>query len=147
MAKNKDSKYTVGYKKPPLHTQFKPGQSGNVKGRPKKSTSLVDAFLKELRTPVAITEGTKTKRMQKTEVIAKQITNMAAKGDPKATALLLNALKRAENGQGDNLHELLQEFREKSALHNVSESKEDRATSAGSSDPTTSPTSPKSSEP
>ena len=30
-----NQKYEVGYGKPPVHTQFKPGQSGNPKGRPK----------------------------------------------------------------------------------------------------------------
>jgi hypothetical protein len=29
--------YEVGYGKPPKHTRFKPGQSGNPKGRPKAS--------------------------------------------------------------------------------------------------------------
>ena len=36
MSKNDDSTYTVGYKKPPRRTQFKPGQSGNISGRAKK---------------------------------------------------------------------------------------------------------------
>lgn len=31
------SEYKVGFKKPPLHSQFKEGQSGNLKGRPKGS--------------------------------------------------------------------------------------------------------------
>ena len=31
----KDELYEVGYGKPPKHTQFKPGQSGNRKGRPR----------------------------------------------------------------------------------------------------------------
>ena len=29
--------YKVGYKKPPLHTRFQKGQSGNPRGRPKGS--------------------------------------------------------------------------------------------------------------
>jgi hypothetical protein len=29
--------YEIGYKKPPRHTRFKKGQSGNPKGRPKKA--------------------------------------------------------------------------------------------------------------
>lgn len=32
--------YDVGYEKPPKAHQFKPGQSGNPKGRPKKPPSL-----------------------------------------------------------------------------------------------------------
>ena len=34
--------YEVGHCKPPKHTQFKPGQSGNPKGRPKKDKQLAD---------------------------------------------------------------------------------------------------------
>ena len=32
---NGDHTFSVGYGKPPAHTQFKPGQSGNPKGRRK----------------------------------------------------------------------------------------------------------------
>ena len=32
--------YQVGYKKPPLKTQFAKGQSGNPRGRPKRSDSV-----------------------------------------------------------------------------------------------------------
>ena len=44
MADNDDPTYPIGYKKPPRDTQFKPGQSGNFKGRPKgaKNFATVD---------------------------------------------------------------------------------------------------------
>ena len=35
-----DDDYAVGYKKPPLHTRFKKGQSGNPRGRPKGSKNF-----------------------------------------------------------------------------------------------------------
>ena len=34
------AEYEIGYRKPPKHTQFKKGQSGNPKGRPKRSESF-----------------------------------------------------------------------------------------------------------
>jgi len=34
------SKKPIGYKVTPKHTRFKPGQSGNPKGRPKKKDQL-----------------------------------------------------------------------------------------------------------
>lgn len=56
----------VGYKRPPQHTQFKSGQSGNPKGRPRKvqstpGISSLDAFDEKLRSiverNVTVTEG------------------------------------------------------------------------------------------
>jgi hypothetical protein len=41
-----DTEYEVGYCKPPRKNQFKSGQSGNPKGRPKQSGSANDAFRK-----------------------------------------------------------------------------------------------------
>ena len=40
MVEENDQEYPVGYRKTPKHTQFKPGQSGNPKGRPRKSTTF-----------------------------------------------------------------------------------------------------------
>ena len=44
----KKDNYDVGYKKPPKNTQFKPGQSGNPKGRPKKPTNIHEALIDNL---------------------------------------------------------------------------------------------------
>ena len=82
MAKDKtpDDDYEVGYGKPPKHTQFKPGQSGNPRGRPKK-TKNVDALLeKELDTQVTLQEGGQPIRITKREAIIKQYINLAIIG-------------------------------------------------------------------
>ena len=42
---NDESDFPIGYKKPPLETRFKPGQSGNPSGRPKKKAiTLAEAI-------------------------------------------------------------------------------------------------------
>ncbi len=41
--------YKVGYRKPPIAGQFRPGNSGNPKGRPKNSTSTICLIRKELK--------------------------------------------------------------------------------------------------
>jgi hypothetical protein len=41
--------YEVGYRRPPKHTRFKPGQSGNPLGRPKIGPSLKADLDLELR--------------------------------------------------------------------------------------------------
>ena len=63
----KKSKFRVGYGKPPHETRFKPGQSGNPGGRPKKNAiSLVEAFTRELNTSVTVTEGGKSRKIYQT---------------------------------------------------------------------------------
>ena len=114
MAKKNKSKYEVGYKKPPRTTQFKPGQSGNPRGRPKKAATAADLFLKQARKIVSVTIGNQPRRVSMLEAIVMKHTNKAASGDPKSTALVLNALRLVESDQGNNIPELLNEFR---AIH------------------------------
>ncbi|HXC43334.1 MAG TPA: DUF5681 domain-containing protein [Candidatus Dormibacteraeota bacterium] len=110
-----EEKDPVGYKKPPRHTQFKPGQSGNPKGRPKKAATLPDVLSKELRTRVPIVNNGKRKKVSLLVAIMKQHLNKAANGDSKAAAMVLNLIKENKLEVGDNLSELVQEFR---AVHN-----------------------------
>lgn len=110
-----DEKEPVGYKQPPRHTQFKPGKSGNPKGRPKKAATLPDVLSKELRTRVPIVNNGKRKKVSLLVAIVKQHLNKAANGDAKAAALVLNHIKENRPDVGDNLSELVQEFR---AVHN-----------------------------
>lgn len=95
MAKKGD--YEVGYKKPPAHTQFQKGQSGNPSGRPKGSINLATALERELHQRITVKEGGRTRTITKLEAAVKQLINKAASGDPKALALLLN-LKAVSTG-------------------------------------------------
>ncbi len=77
--------------------RWKPGQSGNPRGRPKKSKN-VDALLeKELDEIVTLHEGGQPKRMTKREAIIKQFVNLAIKGNAKPLQMMLAHL--AENRQ------------------------------------------------
>ena len=113
--KKQEEKEAVGYKKPPRHTQFKPGQSGNPKGRPKKAATLPDVLSKELRTRVPIVNNGERRKVSMLEAIVKQHLNKAASGDSKAAAIVFNHLKENKLDVGDNLSELVHEFR---AVHN-----------------------------
>jgi hypothetical protein len=113
MVDENHSKHTVGYGKPPKHTQFKPGQSGNPKGRPRKSTTFDDDVETELRSAVIVLEGGKRRKMTKRRAIAKQHVNKALGGDVRSTELLLNSRRQGRFDQQDNLGALLEEFREK----------------------------------
>lgn len=90
-----DQEYSIGYKYPPKHTQFKPGQSGNPSGRPKGAKSLNSmalAMLKE-RVPVKTPNGIRT--MSKIEALIQKQMEKASKGDHKATLLLLSYYSNA----------------------------------------------------
>ncbi len=79
--------YEVGDRRPPKHSQFKPGVSGNPKGRPKGSVNLRTRVTQELRQPVTVTRNGRPVKMRKVDLIALQIVDTAAKGDLKAAVL------------------------------------------------------------
>ena len=97
MADNDDPNYPVGYKRPPRHTQFKRGVSGNAKGRPKGAKNFATVLEEELRALIEVTENGRRKRISKREAIAKQTVNRAAAGDHKATSTLLNEARFQES--------------------------------------------------
>jgi hypothetical protein len=91
-----DGDYAVGYRRPPKATQFKPGQSGNPKGRPRGSKNLDTLFAEELAQPVSLTENGKRKKIPKRQALVKQIVNKALSNDPKAAAVVLDQMRRGE---------------------------------------------------
>lgn len=101
---NSDRPYAVGRGKPPKHTQFVKGKSGNPKGRGKGVKNFATEIEQELNTRVPITENGKRKKITKRKAIAKQLVNKAATGDPKAIPVLLNQTRlqeeRAPTGPG-----------------------------------------------
>lgn len=116
--KEEESEFPVGYKKPPRHTQFQPGQSGNPRGRPRrKATTFAESIERELNTLITATEGGKQRRISKQQAIAKQQTNKAVNGDLKATLLIMKAIEPREFEQKDNLAPVLQAMRAIYAQH------------------------------
>ena len=81
--------YEVGYGKPPSHTRFKPGQSGNPKGRPKRSQNLHSVFRDALFKKVPVTEDGRLRSMSRVEAIVTGLVAKALKGDPRAAESVL----------------------------------------------------------
>jgi hypothetical protein len=88
--------YAVGYGRPPKATQFKPGQSGNPKGRPRGSKNLDTLFAVELAQPVSLTENGARRKIPKRQALVKQLVNKALSNDPKAAAVVLDQMRRSE---------------------------------------------------
>lgn len=82
--------YEVGYGRPPVATRFKPGQSGNPKGKPKGTRNLATEFNEELKTKVTIQENGRTRQITKAQALAKQHVNKAVSGDPRSTQFVLS---------------------------------------------------------
>jgi hypothetical protein len=85
---DKSDDYDVGYGKPPRHTQFKPGQSGNPKGRPKKTRNFKTDLQEELNALVTVTEGGQSRTISRQQAMIKRTVEKALKGDLRAVQML-----------------------------------------------------------
>ena len=81
--------YETGYGKPPRHTRFQKGRSGNPKGRPRGSKNSATLLMEALHEPVIISENGRRKKITKQQAIIKQVVNKAASGDHRSIQLLL----------------------------------------------------------
>jgi hypothetical protein len=113
---NSDGSYQVGYGKPPKVTRFKPGRSGNPKGRKKKAESVADQIDRILCKRITVTEGGVTKRLTLQEVMLTTLANKAAKGDLKALAFILDLAKSHEGQSGSMINRELLERDSKSII-------------------------------
>jgi len=88
------AEYKVGYKHPPLHTRFKPGQSGNPDGRPKGRLSLGTEVMGIISKKVKVRDGDKDRQMSlpAANLLAHGI--KGAKGDVRSASFLFNNLHR-----------------------------------------------------
>ncbi len=74
----------VGYCRPPKHTQFPKGQSGNPDGRPKSQKSGQTDISELLDEPVKVKAGGKARDMQPFEASVRQFARKALGGDLRA---------------------------------------------------------------
>lgn len=81
--------YEIGYGKPPRHSQFKPGQSGNLKGRPKAAKGLHSIVRETLTKKVAVRTAKGTQKISRIEAVLQKTLEQAMKGNPRALAELI----------------------------------------------------------
>lgn len=79
---------TVGYRRPPKQHQFKPGQSGNPKGRPKGTPTLQEVMTREATKLIKIKQGDNVVSVPKLEALARRVFNKALEGDLAAARMI-----------------------------------------------------------
>ena len=99
------SKYEVGYGKPPEQTQFKPGQSGNPRGRPQGARNkrpalneerLKSIVLEEAYRAIRINDGDKQIKVPMAQAIVRAVAVNAVKGQQRAQRLFTELLSTTE---------------------------------------------------
>lgn len=86
--------YTVGYGKPPAHTRFQPGRSGNPKGRPRGRLNFATELREALTAPVTVTIDGEKRSMSRRRAMLERLLAKALAGDVKATLALIELSHR-----------------------------------------------------
>lgn len=84
-----DRDYEVGYGKPPKHSRFPPGRSGNPKGRRKRARGLKTDLEEVLNSQHTIKVNNQTVTDSKQRLSILTLATRAATGDLKAAQILL----------------------------------------------------------
>jgi len=88
--------YAVGNKKPPRHTRFKPGQSGNPSGRPKGRSNFAAILMDELHKIVPATINGKPVKKSQVRLFARSMVTEGITKGPQSKRTLANEIARAE---------------------------------------------------
>jgi hypothetical protein len=87
----------VGYRNPPRHSRFKPGQSGNPRGRPKDKRNAASELELVMAMPVPVTANGRRRKVSTMSAVFLRLREKALGGDLKSMQLLI-ALCQAHLG-------------------------------------------------
>jgi hypothetical protein len=91
-----EDKNRVGYGRPPVHTRFQPGKSGNPSGCRKTSKDLRARLKKAAEEKVVVQEGGRERKVKKIDLAVTQMMNKAAQGQPTFLKMALKEVQSAE---------------------------------------------------
>jgi hypothetical protein len=94
--------YEIGYGRPPRHTRYRKGESGNPRGRRPGRKNHKTELLEELSARVPITEHGRRRQVSMQTLIIKRMVADAAKGQPKAREQVLKLVDRIEGSESGN---------------------------------------------
>jgi hypothetical protein len=100
MPPEKQRDYEVGYRKPPGHTRFTKGRSGNPRGRSPGTKNLKTLLSDALNELVIVAANGGRCKVTKREAIITQLVNRSATADLRAIKILLDMLRDIE-GQAE----------------------------------------------
>jgi uncharacterized protein DUF5681 len=87
----------IGYKRPPRHSRFQPGRSGNQRGKQKGVRNLGSDVKRTLEVPVRLNEQGRARRVSTQEAALLRLREKALKGDPRSLDRLLELAKIFNN--------------------------------------------------
>lgn len=93
---SKKGEYDVGYCKPPVHSRFAKGKSGNPSGKRARDPNIAELLRTELNKKISITENGKTRRITKLQAIAMKSVQKAIQGDHRAQKQVFEALQQTD---------------------------------------------------
>jgi replication-associated recombination protein RarA len=99
--------YQIGYRRPPVSSQFKKGQSGNPQGRPRGTRNFVTLLKQELNQSIVVNENGKKKTITRLQAMVKRIVAGALQGDQKALLTLVEILRRTGQFEEPDVSALL----------------------------------------
>lgn len=97
-----EKSHAVGYGKPPEHSQFKPGKSGNPKGRPKGSKSFKSVLEAAFHQQVPIVMNGKSATVPVIKAVTMKLLAMAMAGNQGALKMVLELYEIAYPPANDN---------------------------------------------
>ena len=95
---NKPRSYEVGYGKPPMHTRFRKGVSGNPRGgsRTQRAARVSALALKEAYRMITVREGDKVTSLPAIQAVMRSQVALAVKGNGPAQRALIAAIHALE---------------------------------------------------
>ena len=88
--------YTIGYGKPPKSAQWKKGQSGNPKGRPRRDRNISALLATLLAQRIVVRTGKTTRRRTRLEHLVHRLFERALEGDPRLMKMALDEARKDE---------------------------------------------------
>jgi Family of unknown function (DUF5681) len=92
----KNTTYAIGYGKPPTHTRWTKGQSGNPKGRPPRDRNISALVTRLLAQRIVVRKGRSTKRMSRLDHLVHRMLEDALAGDPRLIRMVLDEARKGE---------------------------------------------------